>query len=76
MALRSCVLPANRDAAKLERTTSDFSAESEVVNASGRLKAKKSVSGSGRSMRNGKMIRRMTGFGSKGTEVSTGTRKR
>ena len=66
MVLRSCVPPANRDAARLERTTSDFSAESEVVNASGRLNARKSVSGSGRSMRNGRTIRRVTAFGSSG----------
>ena len=45
MVLRSCVPTANRDAARLERTTRDFSAESEVVNASGRLNARKSVAG-------------------------------
>ena len=69
--LRSVAPPANRAAARLERTTSDFRPESEVVNASGRLKARKSVSGSGRSMRNGRTIRRVTGLGSAGVGVST-----
>ena len=51
--------PANRAAAMLDRTTSDSSPDSELVSASGRLKARKSVSGSGRSMRNGSTIRRV-----------------
>src|SRR5262249_42860294 len=40
---------ANREAAMLERTTSDFKPPSDVVTASGRLNARKSVSTSGRS---------------------------
>ena len=46
-ALRSGASPAKRAAVALERTTSEPIAESEVAIASGRLKARKSVSGSG-----------------------------
>jgi hypothetical protein len=45
--------PPKRTAVALDRTTSDPVPESEVAIASGRLKARKSVSGSGRRMRNG-----------------------
>jgi hypothetical protein len=43
--------PANRDATRLEPTISDSSPDRELVMASGRLKARKSVSGSARRIR-------------------------
>ena len=51
--------PAKRAAAKLERTINDSRPANELVMASGRLKARKSVSGSGRRMRNGSTIKRL-----------------
>ncbi len=52
-ALRSGVSPANRAAVALERTTSDSIRVSDVAIASGRLKARKSVSGSARRIAEG-----------------------
>jgi hypothetical protein len=55
-----------RPAARLDRTTSDVSSASDAVIASGRLKARNSVSASGRSMRNGRTMSRVSvrGFAS------------
>ena len=61
IALRSGASLENREAARLDRTTSDCRPESDAVMASDRLNAKKSVSGSGRSTRNGKTISRVMG---------------
>jgi hypothetical protein len=57
--LKSGASPANRAAVALERTTRDPIPESEVVMASGRLNARKSVSGSGRRIRNGSTTSRV-----------------
>jgi hypothetical protein len=59
--LRSGASPAKRAARALERTTIEPMRESDVAIASGRLKARKSVSGSGRRMRNGSTTRRVSG---------------
>ena len=48
-----------RDAARLDRTMSDSRPDSETVIASGRLNARKSIAGSGRSIRNGSTINRV-----------------
>ena len=58
--LRSGVSPAKRAATALERTVSDPMPESDVVIASGRLKARKSVSASGLRMRKGSTTRRVS----------------
>ncbi len=59
-ALRSGVSPANRAAVALERTISEPIPDNDVEMASGRLKARKSVSGSGRSTRNGSTTSRVS----------------
>ena len=59
-ALRSGASPAKRAAVALERTTSEPMPESDVAMASGRLKARKSVSGSGRRTRNGSTTSRVS----------------
>ena len=59
-ALRSGASPAKRAAVALERTTSEPMPDSDVAMASGRLKARKSVSGSGRRTRNGSTTRRVS----------------
>ena len=59
MAFRSGASAANRWPAAVERTTSASSPDSEPVIASGTLKARKSISGSGRSTRNGSTISRV-----------------
>ena len=68
---------APKRAAMLERTTSDSRPESDAVSASGRLKARNSVSGSGRSIRKGRTIRRVS-RGACGCSAAdeTGMRKR
>ena len=50
-------------AVRLDRTRSDSSPESDVESASERLNDRKSISGSGRSMRNGRTMRRVIGRG-------------
>ena len=57
----SAVSPAKRDAAAVERTTSDGSPESAELIASGRLNARNSMAGSGRKRRNGSTTRRDIG---------------
>ena len=64
----SAAAPTKRAAALLERTTSDSSPASEAVSASGRLKARNSVSGSGRSIVNGSTISRVTLRGLRGAD--------
>ena len=59
-ALRSGASPENRAAVALERTINEPVPESDVAIASGRLKARKSVSGSGRSTRNGSTTMRVS----------------
>ena len=59
-ALRSGASPGNRAAVALERTISEPMPDSDVAIASGRLKARKSVSGSGRSTRNGSTTMRVS----------------
>jgi hypothetical protein len=58
-ASRSGASPAKRAAVALERTTSEPIRESDVAMASARLKARKSVSGSGRRMRKGSTTSRV-----------------
>ena len=65
-ALRSGASPAKRAAVALERTTSERMPDSEVAIASGRLKARKSVSGSGRSTRKGRTTMRVSARASAG----------
>ena len=63
-------------AATLDRTTSDVSPESESVRASGRLNARKSVSGSALSVRKGSTISRVTLTGRPALTSVTGIRNR
>jgi hypothetical protein len=65
-ALRSGASPAKRAAVALERTTSEPMRAREVAIASGRLNARKSVSGSGRSTRNGRTTSRVSARASAG----------
>ena len=64
--LRSGASPANRAAVALERTISEPTPDNDVAIASGRLKARKSVSGSGRSTRKGSTTRRVSACASAG----------
>ena len=59
-ALRSGVSAPKRAATTLERTISEALPDSDVAMASGRLNARKSVSGSGRRTRNGRTTRRVS----------------
>ena len=59
MVFKSVAPAAKRWPAAVERTTRDSSPESELLIASGTLKARKSMSGSGRSTRNGSTISRV-----------------
>ena len=68
-ALRSGASPAKRAAVALERTTSDGIPAIDVAMASGRLKARKSVSGSGRRIRNGSTTRRVRARASAGVSL-------
>ncbi len=61
-ALRSGVSAPKRAATTLERTISEALPDSDVAMASGRLNARKSVSGSGRRTRNGRTTRRVSGW--------------
>ncbi len=58
-ARRSSAPSAKRAAARLDRTVSESSADNDTVIASGRLNARKSTSGSGRSTRNGSTTSRL-----------------
>ena len=60
----------------LDRTTSDCRTDSELVSASGRLKARNSVSASGRSIRKGSTIRRLSDFNRSSAPDVTGIRNR
>ena len=60
-ALRSGVSAGKRAAVVLERTISEPMPDNDVAMASGRLNARKSVSGSGRRTRNGSTTRRVSG---------------
>jgi hypothetical protein len=59
---RSGAFDAKRAAASVERTMSDSRGDSEFVTASAKLNARKSISGSGFSSRNGSTMRRVTGL--------------
>jgi hypothetical protein len=59
---------AKRAATALERTISALLPESDVAMASGRLKARKSVSASGRNTRNGSTTRRVSAWAIVGAE--------
>jgi hypothetical protein len=53
------ISPANRDAMRLDRTIRESSPDNALTTASGRLNARKSIEGSGRSMRNGRTNNRL-----------------